>query len=213
MGKALEDIGLNMLKVTVVLAVTLEHSGLQGANMVVAIQLNNGMNFNDNHLMSTLGFRIEHFCISCCFCYALFRYHVPRSWLKPSQNLLVIFEELGGDASKVALVKRSVTTVCAKVSDQHPSNWHNESISQEAELMKPMLSLHCTDGYSISAIKFASFGTPSGSCGNFQHGTCHAPGSRAALEKVLGCFLISVFQIFIKAWILIFPVTLIFRTA
>ncbi|XP_015892444.3 beta-galactosidase 5-like [Ziziphus jujuba] len=110
-------------------------------------------------------------------------YHVPRSWLKPSQNLLVIFEELGGDASKVALVKRSVTTVCAKVSDQHPSNWHNESISQEEELMKPMLSLHCTDGYSISAIKFASFGTPSGSCGNFQHGTCHAPGSRAALEK------------------------------
>ncbi|PSS31308.1 Beta-galactosidase [Actinidia chinensis var. chinensis] len=34
-------------------------------------------------------------------------YHVPRSWLKPKQNLLVIFEELGGDASKIALVKRT----------------------------------------------------------------------------------------------------------
>ncbi|XVF63778.1 hypothetical protein PTKIN_Ptkin09bG0114700 [Pterospermum kingtungense] len=34
-------------------------------------------------------------------------YHVPRSWLKPRQNLLVVFEELGGDASKISLVKRS----------------------------------------------------------------------------------------------------------
>ncbi|KAJ8763332.1 hypothetical protein K2173_002215 [Erythroxylum novogranatense] len=36
-------------------------------------------------------------------------YHVPRSWLKPTQNLLVVFEEIGGDASKISLVKRLVT--------------------------------------------------------------------------------------------------------
>ncbi|CAL1384117.1 unnamed protein product [Linum trigynum] len=35
-------------------------------------------------------------------------YHVPRAWLKPRGNLLVVFEELGGDASKISLVKRSV---------------------------------------------------------------------------------------------------------
>nr|GEX26776.1 beta-galactosidase 3-like [Tanacetum cinerariifolium] len=35
-------------------------------------------------------------------------YHVPRSWLKPKNNLLVLFEELGGDPSKVLLVKRSM---------------------------------------------------------------------------------------------------------
>ncbi|KAK1554818.1 hypothetical protein Q3G72_017743 [Acer saccharum] len=35
-------------------------------------------------------------------------YHVPRSWLKPTKNLLVVFEELGGDASQISLVKRSV---------------------------------------------------------------------------------------------------------
>ncbi|TYJ28542.1 hypothetical protein E1A91_A06G007100v1 [Gossypium mustelinum] len=35
-------------------------------------------------------------------------YHVPRTWLKPKQNLLVVFEELGGDASKISLVRRSV---------------------------------------------------------------------------------------------------------
>nr|KAJ0215945.1 hypothetical protein LSAT_V11C300130520 [Lactuca sativa] len=37
-------------------------------------------------------------------------YHVPRSWLKPKNNLLVIFEELGGDPTKVSLVKRSITS-------------------------------------------------------------------------------------------------------
>ncbi|KAH7848772.1 hypothetical protein Vadar_007621 [Vaccinium darrowii] len=34
-------------------------------------------------------------------------YHVPRSWLQPTQNLLVIFEELGGDVTKISLVTRT----------------------------------------------------------------------------------------------------------
>ncbi|KAK4378316.1 hypothetical protein RND71_000178 [Anisodus tanguticus] len=38
-------------------------------------------------------------------------YHVPRSWLKPTGNLLVVFEEIGGDASRISLVKRSITYV------------------------------------------------------------------------------------------------------
>ncbi|MBA0829097.1 hypothetical protein Goarm_013720, partial [Gossypium armourianum] len=29
-------------------------------------------------------------------------YHVPRSWLKPTRNSLVVFEEIGGDASKIS---------------------------------------------------------------------------------------------------------------
>lgn len=38
-------------------------------------------------------------------------YHVPRSWLKPTRNLLVVFEEIGGDYSRITLVKRSVRTI------------------------------------------------------------------------------------------------------
>lgn len=34
-------------------------------------------------------------------------YHLPRSWLKPTGNLLVVFEEWGGDPSKISLVKRT----------------------------------------------------------------------------------------------------------
>lgn len=34
-------------------------------------------------------------------------YHVPRSWLNPTGNLLVVFEEWGGDPKGISLVKRS----------------------------------------------------------------------------------------------------------
>lgn len=36
-------------------------------------------------------------------------YHVPRYWLKPKKNLLVIFEEVGGDVSKISMLKRSMS--------------------------------------------------------------------------------------------------------
>ncbi|CAA0842093.1 Beta-galactosidase 1 [Striga hermonthica] len=36
-------------------------------------------------------------------------YHIPRSWLKPSGNLLVVFEEWGGDPSSISLVTRTAS--------------------------------------------------------------------------------------------------------
>lgn len=32
---------------------------------------------------------------------------MPRTWLKPSGNLLVVFEEWGGDPSGISVVKRT----------------------------------------------------------------------------------------------------------
>ncbi|KAL3527159.1 hypothetical protein ACH5RR_011815 [Cinchona calisaya] len=112
-------------------------------------------------------------------------YHVPRSWLKPTQNVLVLFEELGGDPTKISLVKRSVSSVCADVTEYHPTlkNWHIESYGRTEEFHKPKVRLRCAPGQSISSIKFASFGTPLGTCGSFQQGTCHAPTSYTTLEK------------------------------
>ncbi|KAL2941898.1 Beta-galactosidase 6 [Bienertia sinuspersici] len=40
----------------------------------------------------------------------LSRYHVPRSFLKPSENLLVLFEETGGDPLKISVSSISWTT-------------------------------------------------------------------------------------------------------
>ncbi|XP_051144440.1 beta-galactosidase 3 [Andrographis paniculata] len=113
-------------------------------------------------------------------------YHLPRSWLKPSQNLLVLFEELGGNPTGITLVKRSLTSVCANVAEYHPNikNWQIESYGRPEESHhKPKVHLSCDPGLVISAIKFASFGTPLGACGSFQQGTCHAPMSHSIIEK------------------------------
>ncbi|XP_065016121.1 beta-galactosidase 5-like [Musa acuminata AAA Group] len=113
-------------------------------------------------------------------------YHVPRSWLQPTRNLLVVFEELGGDATKISLAKRSVSSVCADVSEWHPTikNWHIENYGRPEEHHKPKVHLRCAQGQFISAIKFASYGTPIGTCGNFQQGACHSPNSHTILEKM-----------------------------
>ncbi|KAI3984016.1 hypothetical protein MKX01_035143 [Papaver californicum] len=48
-------------------------------------------------------------------------YHIPRSWFKPSGNILVIFEEKGGDPSKIKFSRRKITGVCALISEDYPS--------------------------------------------------------------------------------------------
>nr|GMC56061.1 beta-galactosidase 3 [Ipomoea batatas] len=50
-------------------------------------------------------------------------------------------------------------------------------------LHQAKVHLHCAPGQSISAITFASYGTPLGTCGSFKRGTCHAENSRKILEK------------------------------
>ncbi|GFQ08892.1 beta-galactosidase 10 [Phtheirospermum japonicum] len=40
-------------------------------------------------------------------------YHVPRSWFKASGNVLVIFEEKGGDPTQIRFSTRKVTGACA----------------------------------------------------------------------------------------------------
>lgn len=47
---------------------------------------------------------------STFLCIKIGRYHVPRSWLKPTKNLMVVFEELGGNPWKISIVKRAVHT-------------------------------------------------------------------------------------------------------
>eukprot|EP00252_Welwitschia_mirabilis_P002303 TRINITY_DN12214_c0_g3_i1.p1 TRINITY_DN12214_c0_g3~~TRINITY_DN12214_c0_g3_i1.p1 ORF type:complete len:374 (+),score=63.87 TRINITY_DN12214_c0_g3_i1:270-1391(+) len=115
-------------------------------------------------------------------------YHIPRSWLQPTGNTLVLFEEIGGNPSGVSLVTRSVDSVCAHTSESHLktiNSWRLESTGSDAvqKLHKPKVHLQCARGQKISAIKFASFGTPHGECGSFQLGACHSQNSVAAVQK------------------------------
>lgn len=113
-------------------------------------------------------------------------YHIPRAWLQATGNLLVLFEEIGGDISKVSVVTRSAHAVCAHINESQPPpirTWRPhrsiDAFNNPAEML-----LECAAGQHITKIKFASFGNPRGSCGHFQHGTCHANKSMEAVRKV-----------------------------
>ncbi|KAG4961271.1 hypothetical protein JHK87_037904 [Glycine soja] len=112
-------------------------------------------------------------------------YHVPRSWLKPSGNILVLFEEKGGDPTQISFVTKQTESLCAHVSDSHPPPvdlWNSDT--ESGRKVGPVLSLTCPhDNQVISSIKFASYGTPLGTCGNFYHGRCSSNKALSIVQK------------------------------
>jgi len=112
-------------------------------------------------------------------------YHIPRSWFHPSGNILVIFEETGGAPTKITFSRSAVTSVCSYVSKHFPSI-HLQSCdgSPTNESTSPAKAqLSCPIGKNISSLKFASLGTPSGTCRSYQKGSCHHPNSLSVVEK------------------------------
>lgn len=137
-----------------------------------------------------------------------FRYHVPRSWLRPTGNLLVVFEEWGGNPNGITLTKREVASVCADIYEWQPTlvNWQLQASGKVDKPLRPKAHLSCDAGQKISSIKFASFGTPQGVCGNFREGGCHAHHSYDIFEKVHSHPSLSMlpFHLMICFWCLIF---------
>lgn len=137
------------------------------------------------------------------------RYHVPRSWFKPSGNILVIFEEKGGDPSQIRFATRIFSSICSHLSENHPT-FGVESASKDEDAnyeTKSTLQLKCPPSTRISSLKFASFGTPTGTCGSFTMGDCHDPNTTSLVEQVwndLKFFTISysVFLMFHKFFVL-----------
>ncbi|KAH9660873.1 Beta-galactosidase 8 [Citrus sinensis] len=113
-------------------------------------------------------------------------YHVPRSWLKSSGNTLVLFEEIGGDPTKISFVTKQLgSSLCSHVTDSHPlpvDMWGSDSKIQRKP--GPVLSLECPNpNQVISSIKFASFGTPLGTCGSFSRGRCSSARSLSVVRQ------------------------------
>ena len=156
--------------------ITVESMMTKSAKSTVVTLLRDGMHFVGHCINIHEKFTIEALALTSC----LFRYHVPRSWLNPTGNLLVIFEEWGGDPTRISMVKRTTGSVCADVSEWQPSmkNWHTKDYE------KAKIHLQCDHGRKITEIKFASFGTPQGSCGGYSEGACHAHKSYDIFWKV-----------------------------
>ncbi|XP_010243525.1 PREDICTED: beta-galactosidase 3 isoform X2 [Nelumbo nucifera] len=112
-------------------------------------------------------------------------YHVPRSWFRPSGNILVILEEKGGNPTEIKFSRRRVTGVCAVISEDFPTvdpeSWHKGTNGSKG---KPTVHLKCPSNTVISSVKFASFGSPSGKCGSYSKGDCHDPNSTSVIEKI-----------------------------
>ncbi|KAJ8762913.1 hypothetical protein K2173_023042 [Erythroxylum novogranatense] len=95
------------------------------------------------------------------------RYHVPRSFLKPKGNLLVLLEEESGYPAGITMDTISIAKVCINVAESNAS----------------AIKLSCPQRRNITRILFASFGTTSGNCENYAIGNCHSSNSRAKIEK------------------------------
>ncbi|XP_038971590.1 beta-galactosidase 12-like [Phoenix dactylifera] len=118
-------------------------------------------------------------------------YHIPRAWLKPKENLWVVFEEHGRKPKDILIVTVKRDNICTVVTEFHPplSQIGPKSfLREDSEIktlvqdVKPRAQLKCDDNKVIRSIAFASFGNPTGACGNFTVGTCHSPQT-ACLEK------------------------------
>ncbi|XP_010468659.1 PREDICTED: beta-galactosidase 13-like [Camelina sativa] len=116
-------------------------------------------------------------------------YHIPRSFLKPKKNLLVIFEEEANVKPELidfVIVNRD--TVCSFIGENYtPSVRHwtrkNDQVQAITDDVQLTAKLKCSGTKKISAVEFASFGNPNGTCGNFTLGTCNAPVSKQVVEK------------------------------
>ncbi|KAG9442709.1 hypothetical protein H6P81_018563 [Aristolochia fimbriata] len=115
-------------------------------------------------------------------------YHIPRDFLKPTDNLLVVLEESGGNPETIELLRVSRDTICTIISDKHPphvTTWKrlNNQFQTVIEDAKPTAYLKCPTSKVIEAIEFASYGNPEGYCGSFKVGTCNAGAAQSVAEK------------------------------
>ncbi|KAF3630587.1 putative beta-galactosidase 16-like [Capsicum annuum] len=120
-------------------------------------------------------------------------YNVPRSFLKPEDNVLVLFEEEIGNPLNITIDTISITQVCAHVTDSNPPpviSWRKYETSKDHKPSKrkkhgsrPKVYLNCPPRSNNSKILFASFGNPSGNCDDCATGLCHSSNSKAIVEK------------------------------
>ncbi|XP_038689515.1 beta-galactosidase 6-like isoform X2 [Tripterygium wilfordii] len=125
-------------------------------------------------------------CLKKCGQPAQALYHIPRSWVRPGENLVVLHEELGGDPSKISLLTRTGQEICAFVSEVDPPPADSWKPNLDFMSQSPEVRLTCEQGWHITSINFASFGTPKGNCGNFSPGICHADMSSVAQKICIG---------------------------
>ncbi|XP_047162343.1 beta-galactosidase 13-like [Vigna umbellata] len=115
-------------------------------------------------------------------------FHIPRSFLNPQDNLLVIFEEEPLAPVQVEILNVNRDTICSFIAENDPPNV-NSWVSRRGNFhpivpyIGPQASLMCAPGKKIMTVEFASFGNPSGYCGEYILGTCNAVATKQIVEQ------------------------------
>lgn len=110
---------------------------------------------------------------------------------KKKKNMLVILEEEPGvhlEAIDFVLVNRD--TICSYVGEDYPvsvKSWKRQGpkIVPRSKDMRLKAVMRCPPEKQMVAVEFASFGHPTGTCGNFTMGKCSASKSKEVVEKVI----------------------------
>nr|XP_027193274.1 beta-galactosidase 13-like [Cicer arietinum] len=115
-------------------------------------------------------------------------YHIPRAFLRPKNNLLVILEEMGGKLDGIEILTVNRDTICSIVGEDYPPNvetWSRDKgvIRTNVNTPRPTANLVCLDNKIITQVDFASYGDPVGSCGHFLLGKCNAQISQKIVEQ------------------------------
>lgn len=118
----------------------------------------------------------------------MFRYHIPRAFLKPRGNLIVVFEETGGNPDKIEIQTVNRDTICSIITDFHqaPVKAFERKNNQFRSIGNPVKAgfLNCPEGKVMDKIEFASFGDAEGACGAFLFGKCESPKVYKVIEQV-----------------------------
>ncbi|KAG2397979.1 Beta-galactosidase 13 [Vigna angularis] len=121
-------------------------------------------------------------------------YHIPRTYLNQKDNLLVIFEEEPSDPSQIEIQTVDRDTICSIITENHPPNvnsWASKGgkFQTVVENPKPTATVTCPTYKTIKTVEFASFGDPTGVCGEFVMGKCDASATKQIIEQANLSFL------------------------
>ena len=119
-------------------------------------------------------------------------YHIPRAFLKPKDNFLVIFDEAGGDIGTVEIQTVHRDVICSIISEDMTApvtDWEPKgngiALAKGISKPQPRVVLKCPKGKIAKHVDFASFGNPYGVCGYYILGNCTSPNSVQIAEKVI----------------------------
>jgi len=89
---------------------------------------------------------------------------------------------------QVEILNVNRDTICSFIEESDPANV-NSWVSRRGNFhpivsyLGPQAFLECPVGKKISAVEFASFGNPSGYCGDYALGSCNAAATKQIVEQ------------------------------